>query len=303
MPVWDAEVEIDEVLVRDLVAEQFPDLDASTPRLLGEGWDNAVWLIEERWAFRFPRRQIAIPGVERELAVSPLLATLLPVPIPFPTFVGKPSDRYPWPFFGAPLLHGRESADAGLSDEERIELGRALGRFLRALHASSTQSQVDPDESLPVDPNRRADMPARADIARTWLTELDDLGWEPRGDVDALFGAALELGPSTARAVVHGDLHARHVLVHQGALSGVIDWGDVCRADPAIDLVLVWSFLPPPAREAFVLEYGPVSEEQALRARMLAVSLCGALAVYGRREGFPALERECLAGIERALDG
>jgi aminoglycoside phosphotransferase (APT) family kinase protein len=67
------------------------------------------------------------PGVERELAVSPRLATLLPVPIPFPTFVGQPSDRYPWPFFGAPLLHGRESADADLADEDRIELGGALG--------------------------------------------------------------------------------------------------------------------------------------------------------------------------------
>src|SRR5262245_54581129 len=252
MPVWDAEVEIDEALVRSLVAEQFPDLDSRTPRLLGEGWDNAVWLIEERWAFRFPRRQIAIPGVERELAVSPRLATLLPAPIPFPTFVGKPSDRYPWPFFGAPLLHGRESADAGLSDEERVELGRALGRFLRALHAPATQAQVDPSDALPLDPNRRADMSVRADVARTWLAELEDLGWEPRGDVRTVFAAALELGPSTARAVVHGDLHARHVLVREGALSGVIDWGDVCRADPAIDLALVWSFLPLPAREAFI---------------------------------------------------
>jgi aminoglycoside phosphotransferase (APT) family kinase protein len=228
---------------------------------------------------------------------------LLPVPIPFPTFVGRPSDRYPWPFFGAPLLHGRESADAGLADEDRVELGRALGRFLRALHAPATRSQVDPEDALPVDPNRRADMRVRGDIARTWLAELEELGWTPRGDSRALYAAALELGPSTAQAVVHGDLHARHVLVHQGALSGIIDWGDVCRADPAIDLVLVWSFLTHAAREAFLQEYGRVSDEQVLRARMLAVSLCGALAVYGRREGFPTLEHECLAGIERALAG
>jgi aminoglycoside phosphotransferase (APT) family kinase protein len=301
MPVWDAEVEIDEGLVRVLVTEQFPELDASSPRLLGEGWDNSVWVIEERWAFRFPRRQIAIPGVERELAFSARLAGLLPVPIPVPTFVGQPSDRYAWPFFGAPLLHGRESAEAGLADEDRVEFGRALGRFLQVLHSPSTRSQVDPEEALPVDPNRRAEMPVRVDIARTWLAELESLGWKATGDVDALFAAALELGPSVAEALVHGDLHGRHVLVHRGALSGVIDWGDVCRADPAIDLVLVWSYLPEPGREAFFGEYGPVSDEQALRARTLAVSLCAALAVYGRREGFPTVERECLAGIERAL--
>jgi aminoglycoside phosphotransferase (APT) family kinase protein len=301
MPVWDAEVEIDEELVRLLVAEQFPELDTSSPRPLGEGWDNSVWIIEDRWAFRFPRRQIAIPGIERELVFSPRLAALLPVPIPVPTFVGQPSDRYAWPFFGAPLLHGKECADAGLADEDRVEFGRALGRFLRVLHAPATRSQVDPADALPVDPNRRADMQVRADIARTWLADLESLGWEATGDVDELFAAALELGPSVAEALVHGDLHGRHVLVHRGALSGVIDWGDVCRADPAIDLMLVWSFLPRAAREAFFGEYGPVSEEQTLRARMLAVSLCAALAVYGRREGFPTLEWECLAGIERAL--
>ena len=117
MPEWDAEVEIDETLVRALLSDQFPELDASSARLLGEGWDNSVWLVEERWAFRFPRRELALPGVRRELAVSPRLATLLPLPIPVPTFVGKPTDRYRWPFFGAPLLRGREAADASLVDE------------------------------------------------------------------------------------------------------------------------------------------------------------------------------------------
>ena len=301
MPVWDADFEIDETLVRALLAEQFPELDATTARLLGEGWDNSVWVVEERWAFRFPRRDIAIPGVERELAVSPRLAALLPVPIPVPTFAGRASDRYPWPFFGAPLLRGREAAEASLGDHERVELGRALGRFLSVLHSPTTRLQVDPESALPIDPNRRADMRARIDIARTWLTELGSLGWKATGDVEALFGAALELGPPVDEAVVHGDLHARHVLVHDGALSGVIDWGDVCRADPAIDLMLVWSYLPAGGREAFATEYGHVSEEQTLRARVLAVSLCAALAVFARDRGLMALERESLAGIERAL--
>jgi aminoglycoside phosphotransferase (APT) family kinase protein len=301
VPEWDAEVEIDEVLVRVLLSDQFPELDASSARLLGEGWDNAVWVVEDRWAFRFPRREIAIPGVRRELSVSPRLATLVPLPIPVPTFVGQPSGRYRWPFFGAPLLRGREAADAGLADEERVELGRALGRFLRALHAPATLSRVDPDYDLPLDPNRRADMPVRVDIADTWLAELDGLGWQTRADAGALFETALELDPPVAEAVVHGDLHMRHVLVHEGALSGVIDWGDICRADPSVDLMLVWSFLPPAGREAFTLEYGSVTEEQTVRARVLSISLCAALAVFARDRGLGALERECVAGLERTL--
>ena len=301
MPEWDAEVEIDETLVRALLSDQFPELDASSARLLGEGWDNAVWVVEERWAFRFPRREIAIPGVHRELTVSPRLATLVPLPIPVPTFVGKPSGRYRWPFFGAPLIRGREAADAGLADEERVELGRALGRFLRALHAPATLSEVDPERDLPLDPNRRADMRARVDIADTWLAELGGVGRQIRADGGALFESALELDPPVAEVVVHGDLHMRHVLVHDGALSGVIDWGDICRADPAVDLMLVWSFLPTAGREAFTLEYGPVAEEQTVRARVLAIALCAALAVFARDMGLGALERECVAGLERAL--
>ncbi len=163
MAEWDAEVIVDEPLVRVLLAEQFPELDAGSARLLGEGWDNSVWVVEDRWAFRFPRREIALPGVERELRVLPRVAPLLPVPIPEPRFVGAPSDRFPWPFFGAPLLSGAEVADAELDDRARERLGVELGRFLRALHG------VELELGLPVDPIRRADTPFRVERTRERL--------------------------------------------------------------------------------------------------------------------------------------
>ncbi len=301
MPVWDAEIAIDEQLVGALLAEQFPELDASSARLLGEGWDNSVWVVEEMWAFRFPRREVAIPGVERELTVLHLIAPLVSVPIPVPQFVGRPSRLFPWPFFGAPLLPGREPVEAGVADDDRTTLGAELGRVLRDLHAPACRATVDPDDALPVDPNRRTDMQTRVQVARDWITDLEGLGWHPPASLEALFQSALELPPASADVLVHGDLHVRHLLVDDGALSGVIDWGDVCRADPSVDLMLVWSFLPQAGREAFLHEYGPVDDDRALRAQALAVSLCAALAAYGRREGHARLEQECLAGIERAL--
>ena len=91
------------------------------------------------------------------------------------------------------------------------------------------------------------------------------------------------------------------MLVDGGAVSGVIDWGDVCRSDPAIDLPLLWSFVPPEGRQAFLDAYGPVNDAQLLRARVLAVQLCAALAHYGRVEGNAGVEREAVAGLERAL--
>jgi aminoglycoside phosphotransferase (APT) family kinase protein len=301
MPDWDAEVSIDAALVRALLTEQFAELDASSARLLGEGWDNAVWVVEETWAFRFPRRQIAIPGVRRELAVLPTLAPLLSIPIPVPTFVGQQSERFPWPFFGTRLLPGNELAEAGLSDEARVAVGVELGRFLRELHAPELRARVDPDDSLPVDPLGRADVDKRVSMARKNLGELESTGaWQRNPSVEGVLEHASRLAPRE-RVFVHGDLHLRHVLVENESLAGVIDWGDCCTGDPSIDLHVVWSVLPPEGREAFFAEYGAVDEDVHSRARVLALGLCSMLAVYAHSVGNANLLRESVDGVERTL--
>jgi aminoglycoside phosphotransferase (APT) family kinase protein len=102
---------------------------------------------------------------------------------------------------------------------------------------------------------------------------------------------------------VHGDFHVRHVLVEDGRVSGVIDWGDVCVGDPSIDLQFAWSLLPAERRAAFLDAYGPVDEETRLRARVLAIFFCALLADYARARGLSGLERETRAGLVRVLAG
>lgn len=296
MPEWDADVVIDETLVRALLGEQFSDLDASSARLLGEGWDYSVWVLEEQWAFRFPRREVVLPGLERELAVLPRIAPLLPLPIPTPTFVGRPTARYPWPFFGAPFIAGLEPAEAGLEDGDRVALGRQLGRFLRVLH------DLEIDVELPVDPVRRADMPFRVARTREKLAAASSI-WPAPPEVHRILADAEQLPPSAERRLTHGDLHLRQILVESGSLSGVIDWVDVSRSDPGVDLMLIWSLLTPEGRGVFESEYGPVDDEPKLRARVLALFMGATLAVYGHEIGHHGLERECLAGLERTLVG
>lgn len=301
MPDWDADVEIDANLVRALLEEQFPSLDASSARPLAEGWDNAVWVVEERWAFRFPRRVIAVPLVARELAVLPRLAPLLPLRVPAPALLGEPSELFPRPFFGAPLLPGCELADAELSDRARDGVGAQVAGFLRALHARDVPAVTDPDRRLPLDPNGRADMAVRVPRTRERLAALADLTREESRAAERSLREAERLPPSSAYALVHGDFHVRHVLVADGRVSGVIDWGDVCVGDPSIDLQLAWSLLPAERRAAFLDAYGPVDEETQLRARVLAVFFCALLADYARAQGLPGLEREARGGLMRAL--
>ena len=294
-PVWTPDIAVDEPLVRELLA-QFPELDGAPLRKLAEGWDNSVWVVGDRYAFRIPHREIAVPGVERELATLPKLAPLLPLPVPRPVFVGGPAEGYPWPFFGAELLPGEEAGSAELDDQQRLEVALELARFLRALHA------VEPNAQLPRDPNGREDMAKRSLLACEELGQLERLGvWRAPAAAQELLTAAEDLPPPEAPVVAHGDLHFRHLLVAGGHASGVIDWGDVCLADPAIDLPLLWCFVAPRHRRAFLNAYGPVTEAQLVRARVLALQLCATLAHYGRSEENDPVERAGVDGLERTL--
>ena len=297
MPEWDAEVRVDEALARRLISEQFPELEARELRLLGEGWDTMVWLVDGRWVFRFPRRTMVISGLELEMRYLTALADRLPLPVPRPTYLGQPSEAYTWPFYGAPFLAGRELADTPLDDDARIALGRPLGEFLRTLHTA----EIDAD--LPVDPVHRADMDVRVPLTRERFEQLEQAAlWSAPPAAHEIAAAAADLGPPEPTAIVHGDFHLRHLLVDDaGRPAAVIDWVDLSRNDPGVDLVLYWSLLPPEGRAAFRAAYGDPTEAQLLRGRVLSLFLCGILALWGEHEGVDGVKREALAGLERTL--
>ncbi len=287
MPTWTAEIAVDEPLARTL-AGRFPELAGKPLRLLSRGWDRTAWLVDETWVLGFPRRAVVVPGIERELEWLPRLASKLPAPIPLPELIGAPSDAFPWPFFGSRFIPGEEALTAGLDDAQRTRVGVELARFLRALH------RLD-GTGLPADGNNRADMAYRAPYTRDLFTQLGRVA-------PALLDDAERLPPAPEPATIaHGDLHDRQVLVHKGRLSGVIDWVDVCRGDPSIDLIMLWTFVPPSGRAAFLAEYGDVDDATLLRARVLALMMGAVLALYARDERQPQLEQDAFAMIERAL--
>jgi aminoglycoside phosphotransferase (APT) family kinase protein len=344
-PMWTAEIVVTPEFAADLIREQFPDLAGGPVTVLETGWDNTAFVVGGQWLFRFPRREVAVPGVRREIAVLPRLAPRLPLPIPDPQFVGQPSARYPWPFFGARLLAGGELAESGLPDAGRRGAAGSVGSFLRALHDPGLVPLVD-GAALPVDPMRRATPPVRADRAREVLDRLVRRGLWPAGSEVGRFldqaerepegaapagsaagpaepaagsapgssapssgaansgGPGGSGGPGTGPLVVsHGDLHVRHLLVDsRGAATGVIDWGDLCLADPAVDLSIAYLGFAGQARADLLSSYGrPVTARRELAARTCALSLGVSLAEYAADEERAVLLQESLAGLHRAV--
>jgi aminoglycoside phosphotransferase (APT) family kinase protein len=158
---WTAEVPVGEELARRLIGEQFPDLAARGTTRSGSSTRRGV--------FRFPRREIAVPLVERELAVLPQLESTLPLAIPAPVFSGRPTDAYPWPFLGSRYLPGSELGSAELNEDAEVTLAGTLGHCLSVLYSSEVARMVSGLYALPVDPNSRTDIARRVPSAREAL--------------------------------------------------------------------------------------------------------------------------------------
>lgn len=155
-----------------------------------------------------------------------------------------------------------------------------------------------------MDPFSRGHPAERLTRSLPWFERLAESGlWTADADVEALCEEARLLpAPAGPPVLVHGDLHLRHLLVDDaGRATGVVDWGDVCLADPAVDLAIGYAAFEAEARAAFFDAYGPVSRERELRARVLALSLTAALADHASSTGDAPVLEESLAGLRRAV--
>jgi aminoglycoside phosphotransferase (APT) family kinase protein len=294
---WSPELVVSDDLARSLIEAQFPALAPARVERFGVGWDNAAFRVNGSYVFRFPQRQMAVACLESETRVMPAVAPRLPLPVPSPAFVGRPAGGYPWPFAGHALVPGRTACAANLDEARRTAAAEPLAHFLAALHsfpaAEAARAGAGPDTL------GRLDLSRRRPWARERLAEL-----ARRGLVEDVrpFAAVLDAAPpsyeSRGDTLVHGDLYVRHLLVDEaGRLSGVIDWGDVHLGDPAADLMVAHTFLPPSAHAAFRRAYGPVAEATWALARLRGLWHSLAVIGYAAEVGDADLLREVRIGL------
>lgn len=293
---WAADIPFDDALAARLIAEQFPDLAGLPLRLFGEGWDNRAYRLGATQVARFPRRRAGIQYMQGELAVLPHLAGRLPLPIPAPTHIGRPTAAYDAPFAVYPYLPGVTLDSVDPPDAARHRLAAPLGRFLAALHAHPPPADATIGEARWVDADHRMEK-IRASVASVGGA----LGQRLQAVADAAY-AGLAPGSSAVaaaqRTLIHGDLYARHLLLDDaGALVGIIDWGDVHQGDAAVDLGVAFLVLPPADHAAFRAAYGPIEAAVWARARMRAVWDLAVTLQYSHEAGDPPMERAGLRAL------
>lgn len=256
----ESEIEISEDLVRDLLREQHPDLAGLPIREVAGGWGNQMWRLGNELAVRMQRMDKSPDLQLKERRWLPTLAPRLPLPIPVPLRDGAPSERFPkiWTVMtwadGTPLDHG--SITCGDHAAE------TLAGFLRALHVEAP-ADAPTASDFGAHPEHCTDgfehffqaaAPAdlAAEIRAVWGEAVAAPGWE---------------GPPVW---VHGDLHPANVVVADGTLAGVVDFGALFAGDPAWDLAAAWLLLPAGGAARFFDSYAQADEAAVRRARGLA---------------------------------
>jgi aminoglycoside phosphotransferase (APT) family kinase protein len=222
---------IDAELFRRLVAEQFPHwADLPVTPVAVSGWDNRTFHLGPDMVIRAPSAEVYAAQVDKEQQWLPRLASRLPLTIPRPLACGEPGEGFPWRWSVYGWIVGDTAAAQPRIDQRR--LATDLADFLAALQA------IDASGGPPAGPHNFF----RGGPIATY------------DDADAVRGiwshalASRWAGPPVW---VHGDIAPGNLLLRDGKLCAVIDWGILATGDPACDLAIAWSFFDGPARAAF----------------------------------------------------
>ncbi|NJM67038.1 MAG: aminoglycoside phosphotransferase family protein [Acaryochloris sp. RU_4_1] len=263
------EIDIDQTLVYRLLKEQHPDLADLSIHPVSCGWDNAIFRLGEQLSIRLPRRQLGAMLIEHEQTWLPQLAKglqripgdHLPIPVPTPVRLGKPSPDYPWRWSILPWLSGVTA------DQQELVVNQAerFAAFLRSLHIPApAHAPHNQFRGVPLS-HRQVDVEVRMKRLKATTNLITS-------EIQQIWHQALAAPIDILSTWLHGDLHPHNILVAEGLITGVIDWGDLTAGDRATDLAAIWMlFSDADLRQRTINAYAPISEATWQRAKGWAV--------------------------------
>lgn len=241
----DGRAGIDAALVKRLLAAQFPQWsDLPVRPVEVDGWDNRTYRVGDSLTARLPTAPGYVPAVAKENAWLPRLAPSLPVAVPPILGEGAPGEGYPFPWSVRGWLDGETAARERIDDMAQFAV--SVAEFILALQRCDTAGGPLAGEHSWY----RGASPAYYDEeTRRCLAALD-----VRVDTDkaaVVWEAALAAEWRGEPVWFHGDIASGNLLVADGKLTAVIDFGTSGVGDPACDLVIAWGMFSGESREAF----------------------------------------------------
>ena len=236
---------IDDTLVRHLLINQFPQwADFPIQPVLPGGWDNRTFRLGESMVVRLPRAADYAGQVEKEQRWLPRLAPLLPFAIPAPLAIGEPAHGYPWRWSIYRWIEGDSAAIGHIADAR--DFATDLAKFLIALQ------RIDATEG----PQPGTHNFYRGGLLTTYDADTRKAIAALNGKIDVVaatevWEAALATTWTRLPVWVHGDISLGNLLVKEGSLSAVIDFGQLGVGDPACDLAIAWTLFNGETREVF----------------------------------------------------
>jgi aminoglycoside phosphotransferase (APT) family kinase protein len=284
------EVDIDDDLVRELVGGQFPDwCDLPIEAVPSTGTVNAIFRLGVDLCVRMPRVERWAADLEKELEWLPKIAPRLSLAVPEPVAQGVPGSGYPFAWAVYRWLEGEPFAADRIDDERRTAAD--LARFVTELRGIDLAGAPRCHRDQPI---RALDAQVRAVITSLHGvidTEATTAAWEGSMQAPEWRGS---------RVSTHGDLLPPNLLVEQGRLRSVIDFGSIGVADPAVDVIAAWSVFGPDGRHAFRVALD-VDDGTWVRARGLALHQALQIIPY-YRETNPAFVDVAKRTVAAVLD-
>lgn len=302
LPSWDPQNVVDAEQATELIQGQFPELLLNRIEPLGAGWDNTAYLVNESYVFRFPRRDVAVPLMELEMKALPEIAKRVPLKVPQLKWFGKPTQHYQWPFAGYQMIDGITACGLNLSEQERATMAPILATFLKALHSIPEAKGLS--LGLSHDPMKKLNTDKRIPMTRALLDRLKERKLLPHlKPYRALLRDCQGITDNTPFSVVHGDFYVRHLIVDSTrTVCGVIDWGDVHVGNPAVDLSILHTFLPPSSHDEFMSIYGPISDSAWMLSKLRALFYGCVLLDYGVAQNDERLIAEARFMLKNVVD-
>jgi aminoglycoside phosphotransferase (APT) family kinase protein len=252
------EVDTDVALVRCLLAGQFSQwAELAIEPVVSYGTDHDIYRLGNDLAARLPRIGWATGQAKKEAEWLPKLAPHLPLAVPVQLAMGQPAEGYPFEWSVYEWLPG-ENANGTIEDLDQTAVD--LAAFVSALRQiDTTGAHRRPSGS------RGAPLAELDTHFRRAIAELGD-----RIDTDAAVRSWQEsLNASVwdgEEVWVHGDLLPGNLLVVDGRLSAIIDFGGLNVGDHACDLQPAWNVFGGDSRARYRAELH-VDDASWLRGR------------------------------------